>query len=198
MRLQDLLDDRLRGEENSQLVALLLLLLTLVMLFSWSSNPTASNDSWYGVSAVRLSGLGLLAVWTAIQCSSRSHAEQLAGFLATAVAAAITVPFELVSFAASYPAASLPATVVFSFSFPLGLFGMALLPARLLGRLRWLALPLVSTLLAGFFLLDGLTGMQLLNPVTILQDHSWLLVGSWSLLAVATGGWLILMRSRDE
>lgn len=198
MSLHNRLDDRLRGEENSQLLALLLLLLTLVMLFSWSANPTASNDSWYGVSAVRLAGLGLLAVMSAIQCSSRSSAEQLAGFMATVVASAITVPFELVSFAASYPAASLPAALVFSFSFPLGLFGLALLTARLLGRLRWLALPLVLLLLAGIFVLDGLTGMQLLSPVTILQDDSWLLVGIWTLLALGTAGWLIALRSQNE
>lgn len=186
MNMPRQLDQWLRSEETSQLLSVLLLLLTVVLLFTWTSNPSRSNDSWYSVTAVRLTGLGLFATWAAVVASSSRTAEALSAWLVTALAAAVTVPFELVAFAASYPAASLPGTMLFSFSFPLGLFGISWLLARLFGRARWLAVPAVIALAAALFMLDGLTGLQLLSPVTIITSESWALLLSWSLLALLT------------
>lgn len=198
MSTQAGLDRWLRAEENSQLLAVLLLLLTVVLLFTWTSNPALSNDSWYSVTAVRLFGLGLLAAWSAVQASSAAGPAALPAFLATMLAAALTVPFELVAFAASHPAASLPGTLLFSFSFPLGLFGLTLLLAQLFGRARWLALPAVTAVIVLLFIVDGFTGSQLLSPVTTIGTGSWLLLGNWSLLALLSFGWLLLRRRADE
>lgn len=186
------LDERLRSEETSQLLAALLVLLLLVLLFTWSGNPQTRNDSWYSVMAVRLGGLTLLSIWWAARSSQSSVGVSLGGFSAVAVAAAVSLPFELVAFAGSYPAASLPLTVLFGLSFPLGLYGVTLLLARPLGRAWFLAVPAAVLLISLIFVIDGLTGIEILNPITTLTADNWLPAASWSAIALATALWLLL------
>lgn len=196
MNVYAALDRRLRSEDLTQALSLIFLALSLTLVFSWTGNPLAVNDSWFNVSAVRRVTLGLLALYLALRAGPGSRVEQFAGWLALLCVQVVTVPFELVTFAASYPAASLPLSVTFDLVFPLGLYGVALAGARLVPRAPWLALPVSVVVLLLFAAVDELFAVTLLSPLAIITADDWPRVVSWSLLAVA--GLVVMLIGRKS
>ena len=185
MNLYAALDRRLRSEDLTQALAVLLLFLSLTLLFSWTGNPLTKNDSWFNLTAVGRVGLGVLAIYLALRSSRKPAVEQLASFLALLCVSLVILPFELVTFAASYPAASLVLSGAFNMLFPLGMFSIALLGTRLLPRAPWVTLLFTPLLLSAFVLVEELLGFVVLNPVNILTDDAWPLLVTWGLLSAA-------------
>lgn len=185
MNLYGALDRRLRSEDLTQALSLILLFLSLTLVFSWTGNPLAVNDSWFNVGAVRRASLGVLALYLALRASSQPPVDQFAGYLALLCVAVVTVPFELVTFAASYPAASLGLSTAFDLVFPLGLYGIALAGTRVVPRAPWLTLLFTLLVLLLFVAADELLQTRLLSPLAIITADDWLRLAVWSLLALA-------------
>lgn len=194
MSIYSALDRRLRSEDLSQGLALILLFLSLTLVFSWTGNPLTVNDSWFNVTAVRRATLGLLALFLALRASPQAPTEQLAAYLALLCVALVTVPFELVTFAASYPAASLGLSVAFDMVFPLGLYAIALTGARLVPRAPWLTLVFTLLVLLLFAVADELLGAALLSPLAVITAGDWPRLVTWSILALA--GLVVMLAAR--
>ena len=196
MSIYAALDRRLRSEDLSQAVSLMLLFLSLTLVFSWTGNPLTVNDSWFNVTAVRRAALGLLALYLALRAGSQTPTDQLAGYLALFCVALVTVPFEIVTFAASYPAASLGLSVAFDLAFPLGLYGIALAGTRLVPRAPWLTLLLSVLVLIAFAAVDELLSARLLSPLAIITADDWPRLVTWSILSLL--GLVVMLVSRKS
>lgn len=192
------LDRKLRSEDVSQFLSLFLLFIVLGVMFSWSGSALTPNESWYTVTAICRTGLGLLALYLAARSLNQDAVERFPSFLLLAVTSFMTIPFRLITFAASQPAASLGMNLAFDLVFPLALFGICLLLAAFLIRVAWLSLPLTLVLVAAGAALDEVIGYRLFSPVAIITVENWALVATWGAVALASGVWLGLKVRRQQ
>lgn len=186
MNLYRLIDARLRSEEVSQGVSLILLFVSLGLVFSWTGSALTPNDSWYTVTAISRTGLAVVAIYLALRDHRKDWRKLLSSYFVLLLVSFILMPFGLVTFAVSHPAASLAYTLVFDTLFPLGLFGFCLAGARLLPRLPWLSILFSAAIVAVCVVLDELIGYRLFSPITIIASDNWPLLLIWSVPAVAT------------
>lgn len=197
MSIYEALDRRIRSEEVTQSLSVLLLLLSVTLIFSWTSSPLTANDSWFNITAVRRTSLALLALFLALRSSDRAQQEQVAAFITLFFIGLVTVPFELVAFAASYPDASAVLSMVFDLVFPLGIYSLALLGTKLVPRARWLTLLFAPLVLVALVTVDEILGRPIFSPVNIVDAAAWPLVLTWSILSLA-GLLVTLLERRSE
>lgn len=179
------LDDLLRSERLSQLLAGLLFATVVTLIFSWTANPLVANDSWFNTVAVRRSGLAIAAAVIAMSRVRAGTAAQLAGLLCVAMLSLLTLPFELIAFAASYPPATAWLSFVFDVVFPVAAGSLVALAGRLLPGRPWPALLAVPLVVAAGIVVDELTGLHLFNPAAIVTASEWPLLVSWLVIAAA-------------
>jgi len=181
VRFLDALAARLARSDMLQALTLLLAVLLVVLAFSWPGGNALVNEAWFSLAPIRHA---LLALAAAAFGASLAPATAGAGvawrhearvtLAALLVWALVTLPFEVIAHAASYPAVSLawglltaPLTVV-------AYYGLGALLARGARALRaaW-ALPLLvpgSLVLLAW--VDLQLGATLLNPWTAPLDPS--------------------------
>lgn len=158
---------RVRSDETSQLLALLLLLLSLVFAFSWPSVAAPENTSWYAVMLTSRFILGLFALLHGLQFAAAAPSERLAAALLLPFLALAAAPIEVAAYAATWPAVPLASSLLLGATLPVALYGYALLLGVLSRKLRvpWLAWLLVPALLAGLVAVEVLLGTSLVSSV---------------------------------
>lgn len=192
------LDGLLRSERLSQLLAGLLFAVIATLVFSWTADPLVPNDSWFNVVAVRRTGLALAAALLALSRVRAATPAQLAGLLCVVVLSLLTMPFELLTYAASYPPAGAWLSFVFDVVFPVAVGALVLVAGRLLPGRYWPALLAVPLVIAAGVVIDELTALHLFNPAATVTVSSWPLLVTWLLIALVCAGLLAGQRGADR
>lgn len=216
MRVLETLTARAMRSDMAQLFTLFLAALVVVLGFAWPATGTLANESWFSLAPARNTFLALAAAgFGASQAlialpghlalgGDRGHwlAEARYTLGALLLWVLLSVPFEVVSHAGSYPATSLAwSSLVAVLTVP-AYYGLGLLLRKLVGvtRLGWLlpiAVPGVTVFLAW---LDLRLDTSLFNPWTsVLAPSSYALVaGAATLLTLLYlfGPWRFPLRAR--
>ena len=190
MRLLDNIADRLARSDMLQGVALLFVALSFALVIQWPAAPVLANESWFTVAPVRLTLLSIGAMAWGAGLGARPRKarapaagtrldlpgfgtdawrdEAVATLGALLVLVPITLPFEVVTHAASYPDVNLAWALGVPVLAVLGYFGAGLVLGRLTDMLRvsFLLALLVPLLFAGSAWLDVSLGHTVLNPWT--------------------------------
>lgn len=210
MRTLEMVASRLARSDMLQAAALLLVALCFTVAIQWPVGSVTVNEAWFSVAPVRLTLLSIGAMaWGAglgararpggrtndqarydlpARGTSEWRSEGVATIGALLALVVVTLPFELVTHAASYPDVSLawslavPALAVF------GYFGAGLLLGRAAASLHvtFLLALLVPLLFAGAAWLDVSFGHTLLNPWTATLYVSTPYVAALGALACVT------------
>lgn len=183
MRPLDQVSARLMRPDMSQLLTLFFAVLVVVVGFSWPSAGGLANESWFALAPARsaflaLAAAGFGASQNLILLPSRTYT--YVGDAATRLAEArftlgallvwvlVTLPIEVVSHAASYPATNLAWSALVSLLTVPAFYGLGLLLRRVAATLRvgW-ALPVAvpAAVLLGAWL-DLRFDTALFNPWT--------------------------------
>lgn len=167
-----------------QLLALFFGVVLFVIATRWTGIDTSMNDSWYGVAPARLVGVALLALGYGAAFSERSGAHRVAALGTVVLAAVLSFPLELASYAASHPAAPLWWGFVLPIVDGIAYFGLgvALGRASRWTRLRSILPLTVPGILVALTWLDVRLGMGLLNPLTTATA-----VAPWHLALMGAG-----------
>lgn len=175
----------LTRSDTLQLLMAFFALLLFAVAITW---PTSAgpNDSWYTLVQVEAAALLLLSVGYGGGAASAAPATRLATLGVPLAFWALGLPFEFVTYAASYPETPLWWSFV---ARPLGVlayFGVGLLIGRALGRAR-AVLPLFPPLvLVGAISFDVWLGRAVLSPVTVAGTVSPLHLGVTFTLGLVT------------
>jgi hypothetical protein len=175
MTLLAAFSQRIRSEETTQLLALLLALLSLVLIVSWPTATSPVNNSWESVSLVRRGALAACALLWGLGSRHVTARARLLSALLLITFALLSAPFEVAALAASVPLVPLPLALLFGVAAPLALYGLTLLLVTACRRIRlgWLALPFVLLSLGGLVYADLLLDVQLFSPLQELDGSAW-------------------------
>lgn len=205
------LTERLARTDMLQLLALLFGLLLVIGTVAWPSGGARVNESWYSLAPARnallaLAAAGFGAAITGVAAEQHGPHSWRPGQAALTLAALLvwallTLPIEVASYAATYPAVGLGwSQLVTALTIP-AYFGLGLLLGRLTALLRavWLLPLLVPAVMVGLGWLDLRLDRTLFNPWTaVLAPSPYALVaGAATLLTAATlvAPWLLPKRS---
>lgn len=183
MRFLQQIADRSARSDMAQAFLLVLSILVLVLGFSWPSGGSLVNQSWFTFSPARNALLALAAaLFGALQTLGRHVADEptTAGsadhvawlpearttLAALMVWVLVTLPIEVVSYAASYPAMSLVWAVLVSLLTVPAYFGLGMLLRSVANaaRVEWVLPIIVPAVVVGLAWIDLHFGSSLLNP----------------------------------
>lgn len=212
---------RLSRQDMLQGMTVLLAALCLVLALRWPSGAALVNDSWYVLAPVRCALLALagLAWGTALGCRPRQrdlgeayvpspHAppldhpgwryEVLATLVAVVGLVVVTTPFDVLTYAATYPTTSLAWSLAAPLLAAVGYFGLGLALGRLARLSHTVALLplLVPAVLAGAVWLDLALGVRLLNAYFAAVEPSVYFAVVMSVLSVVAV--VVALRPRIE
>ncbi|MEJ2667731.1 MAG: hypothetical protein P8Z81_11645 [Deinococcales bacterium] len=158
---------RVRSAELLQVVALFLGTLLFVMAVRWPG-AGASNEAWFTLAPVRSTLIALTAMGLGAAEARRDRRRQRATAGAMLVLVAISEPFDVATYAASFPDVPLWWTAFAPFLAAMGYFGLGLLLGRVAAwaRLRALLMLLVPGVLLASAWLDFRLGLDAFNPLT--------------------------------
>ncbi len=182
---------RARCPDVLQALALFLAALLFVLAVRWPGGGGA-NETWFALAPTRAALLALIAMGFGAAEAREPPARRRATAGAVLVFVVASVPFEVASYAASYPAVPLwwPSVLPFIETFAYFCLGTALARAAALARLdAFLTLLVPLTLIAATWL-DVRLGLDLLNPLTSSQSVAWPHALLMVALAVAGAVWL--------
>lgn len=183
---------RLRGADMLQVLALFLAAQLFVVAVRWPGHG-GSNETWFTLAPVRLLLLALAAMAYG-SAESRGTVESRRATLGALLAfAALSAPFDVASYAASYPAVPLWWSAVLPFVATIGYFGIGLALGRAatwarVGPLVPLLVPAV--VVAGVWI-DVRLGISILNPLTatlavsVVHGVAALVLAALTLIALA-------------
>lgn len=159
--------ERLRSPDLLQVLGLFLAAQLFIVAVRWPGQG-ASNESWFTLAQARMLMLALVALAYGSSESGRERASVRATLGALLAFAALSAPFDVASYAASYPAVPLWWSATLAFPETIAYFGIGLALGRVaawarLGSLLPLLVPAV--LVAGVWL-DVRTGVNALDPLT--------------------------------
>lgn len=179
--------ERLRGSEMLQVLVLFLAAQLFVVAVRWPG-AGGSNEVWFGVAPTRLTLLALSALGFGAAESARAPASRRATAGALLLFAALSEPFDAVTYAASYPAAPLWWAAGLPYLEALAYLGLGMLLGH--GARRARIGPLLPLLVPGLLVLgiwaDVRLGVDVFNPVAAALAVSPLHAGVMLALAAAT------------
>jgi hypothetical protein len=191
--------ERLRGPDMLQVLALFLAALLFVLAIRWPSAGD-SNEAWFAVAQARMVLLALAALGYGAAESWREPGSRRSTAAAVMMFAVLSAPFDIATYAASYPAAPLWWAAGLPFPTTLAYYGLGLG----LGRLAtWARLGVVLPLLVPAVLVFGIwidvrLGVSVFNPLAaplaVSLVDGLVMVG----LASATLVWLARARESGE
>lgn len=183
---------RVRSAELLQVVALFLGTLLFVMAVRWPG-AGASNEAWFTLAPVRSTLIALTAMGFGAAEARHDRRRQRATAGAMLVLVAISVPFDIATYAASFPDVPLWWTAFVPFLAATGHYGLGLLLGRAASwaRLRSLLVLLVPGVLVAAAWLDFRLGLDAFNPLTTSLHVS---VAHVVAMAVLTGLGALLTR----
>jgi len=195
------LEARLCESDSVQVGTLLMVALVVAFATVWPSPGQISNESWYAFAQVRSVLVALLALGYGASAASESLERRLATASMVVVFALLTLPLEVATYAATYPATPLWWSLV---TIPLAAAGYTVLGVvvgRVTRALRLgVLLPVVvPLLLVVLLLLDVRFGWTIANPLTAAVAVSpWFLMTMTTLVATGmlTWGWALLRTRR--
>lgn len=179
------LDARLRDGDAVQVATLVMAALVVVLATVWPTPGQGSNEAWYAFAQVRSVILALLALGYGASAAAEGGRRAVATACLVLVIALVTIPFEVVAYAGSYPATPLWWSLV---SIPVAALGYVV-AGVLLGRAAramrlGVLLPiLVPATVAGLLFADLQLGWTVLNPLTAATS-----VAPWHLVAMGALG----------
>lgn len=188
---------RLVQPDYVQLLALYLGIVLFVIATRWVGVDARVNDAWFGVAPARLIGVALLGLGYGSAFSERPRVHQVAALGSVVLAALLSFPLELATYAAGHPSVPLWWGVVVPTVDSVAYFGLGLVIGRISTwtRLRSILPLTVPALLVGVTWLDIHLRIAVLNPLT-----SATTVAPWH-LALATAGaaatLFVLLRPQD-
>ncbi|MEJ2287403.1 MAG: hypothetical protein P8Y02_01960 [Deinococcales bacterium] len=188
--------ERLRGPDMLQVLALFLAALLFVVAVRWPG-AGGSNEAWFTLAQMRMVLLALAALGYGAAESGHGPASRRATAGALVMFVVLSAPFDIATYAASYPAAPLWWAVGLPFPATLAYFGLGLGLGRLatwarLGALLPLLVPAV--LIVGIWV-DVRLGVSVFNPLTAPLSVSVVDGVVMTAMAAATVAWLGRARS---
>lgn len=173
---------RLGRSDMAQLFTLFLAVLVVVIGLAWPSAGSLANESWFSLGPARNAFLALAAAGFGASQGiialpgHRAHGGEASHWLTEArttlwsllVWALLTVPFEVVSHAASFPSTSLALSVAITLITVPAYYGLGLLLRKFVALLRisWLLPILVPAVIAFLSWVDVRLDRSLFNPWT--------------------------------
>lgn len=191
--------ERLRGPDMLQVLALFLAALLFVVAVRWPGSGD-SNEAWFALAQTRMVLLALAALGYGAAESGRASASRRAAAGALLMFVILSAPFDVATYAASYPAAPLWWAAGLPFPTTLAYFGLGLGLGRVatwarLGALLPLLVPAVLVL--GIWV-DVRLGVSVFNPLVaplaVSVADGLVMVG----LAAGTVVWLARSHSLEE
>lgn len=161
------LAERLRRGDMLQVLALFLASLVFVLATRWPGSATGANETWFELAQVRLTLLALVALAFGTAASPAPRGERAVTLAGVATFALVTVPFDVVTYAASFPNVPLAWSLALPFAEVIAYFGIGLALGRATTLLRARALlpVLVPAVLGAAIYLDVRLRLNLLNPL---------------------------------
>ncbi len=179
--------ERLRTPDLLQVLALFLAALLFVLAVRWPGQGEA-NEAWFALAQTRMTLLALAALgYGAAEGRLPRHQRRVTA-AALMVFVAVSLPFDVAAYAASFPAVPLLWAACLPFLEVPAYFGMGILLGRLAHRLRVTALLplLVPALLVAGIALDVRLGVDVIDPLTAPLRVSWVHLAVITTLAAAT------------
>jgi hypothetical protein len=182
---------RLRSSDMLQALGLFLAAQLFVLAVRWPG-AGGSNETWFALAQVRMVLLALAALGygAAESGTLTSTRRATAGALLTFVA--LSAPFDVATYAASYPAVPWWWSTLLPFPETLAYYGVGLALGRVaaLARIGALLPLLVPGLLVAGVWADVRLGIDVLDPLTALLHVSALHAAAVAILAAGTAVWL--------
>ncbi len=184
MRALGSLPERLGRNDMLHVFTLYLFALVLVLATRWPSEALPVNESWFSLAPARLALLQLIALAYGAHRSTDPPVEQRLTLMALALFVVVSIPFDVLTYAASYPVTPLAWSLTVPFLNAAAYFGLGLLLGRLAGlaRLRSLLPILVPALVIAGIWLDVRLQLTLFNPfvaaVQVAPAHAVLMLAA--------------------
>jgi hypothetical protein len=194
----NVLSERLTRSDFVQVATLFFALLLFVLLATWPSVERA-NNSWFVLTQARMVALAFLALSYGAGTSNKRGLEQRVTALALVLLAALTLPLEVASYAASYPTTPLTWSYGVTLLDTFALFGIGLGLGHVLSLLHlrgFISLAVIG-ILVGLFSIDQLLGVHLFNPLTTLHVVSPFHLATMSIIAILTLWSLIRVKTES-
>lgn len=168
MSLLEALSARLRQDDIMQLLIGYFALLLIVAILSWPTGPQLANNSWFALVQAKIMVLVLLSLYYGSTLFSAPRHTQLITVLALLLFHALSLPFDIATYAVSFPATPVWWPPLITAVDIVAFFGVGVLLGQGLQLLRLsVLLPLAPpALLAGFVAIDIWLGRSLFNPFT--------------------------------
>jgi hypothetical protein len=193
------LTERLIRSDFVQIATLYFALLLFVLLATWPS-VERPNNSWFILTQARMIALTFLALSYGAGSSNKGVSEQRSTVLALVLLAALSLPLEVASYAASYPTLSLFWSFGITLLDTLALFGLGLALGQVLTylRLRGFMSIVVVAVLVGLLSIDQLLAFNLFNPLIAVHSVSPLHLGVMAVIAILTLWQLFQRKDRHD
>ena len=190
--------ERIGRNDMVQVLALYLAVLLIVLATRWPTAALPLNESWFALAPARNACLALIALGFGAHHSGSAVTEQRMAVLALGFFVVVAVPFDVLSYAASYPSTPLAWSLILPFCTVLAYFGVGLALGRLasLGHARMLLPILVPAVLAAGIWADVRLHTIVFNPFTAAVEPS--ARHAVVMAVVATISLLVLARSRTH
>lgn len=166
--------ERIGRNDMVQVLALYLAVLLIVLATRWPTATLPLNESWFALAPARSACLALIALGFGAHHSGSHVVEQRMSVLALGFFALVSVPFDVLSYAASYPSTPLAWSLSLPFGSTLAFFGVGLALGRLtsVARARMLLPVLVPAVLAAGIWFDVRLNTIVFNPFTAAVEPS--------------------------
>lgn len=194
MNVLEALSERLRQADIMQLLLGYFALLLIVAILSWPTSPQLANNSWFALVQAKIITLVLLSLYYGSALHSAPRHTQAATVLAILLFHALSLPFDVATYAVSFPATPVWWPPLITAVDIVAFFGMGVVLGQAMQLLRLSALlPLAPpALLAGLVAIDIWLGRSLFNPFTavaVVTVPHLLVMGTLSLFIV---GWVMI------
>lgn len=182
---------RVRNADMIQVLALFLATLFFVLAVRWPAG-VGSNEAWFTLAPTRVTLLGLIAFAFGAAEASQAPGRRGATAGALLLLTAASAPFDVATYAASYPATPLWWSAAIPFLEVLGYLTLGTALGRVAARLRVAAFLtlLVPAVYAGLAWLDVYLGLGVFNPLAVAVHVSWRHAATMGALAAVGGVWL--------
>lgn len=183
---------RIRPPRADVALALFLAVLAATAFIAWPVREIEPNGAWYAIAIARLVGLMVIATVHGLEPAGRRPLQRRGALGSLAFAWALTLPFEVVAWFASVPAASLAWSLIASLPAAVSVYGATSAIASVArgARLGW-ALPLLVPLAAvGIGAFDVRTEPVLILPWLLPFAPSWtaaVVLGTAAVVTVLVG-----------
>jgi len=186
-----LVTDRLRSADMLQALALFLAAQLFVLAVRWPG-AGESNEAWFALAQARMVLLSLAALGYGAAETRASTYSRRATAGAMLMFVGLSAPFDVATYAASYPAVPWWWSSLLPFPATLAYFGVGLALGRAAAWARIGALLplLVPGLLVAGIWADVRLGIDVFNPLTAALHVSLVHLGAMAALAAATAAWL--------